>query len=100
MCKFSQPHKKHALRQPGKLAIIYLPCPKRRAKQGYWLTYQNTNDVFPYVHFPHIPDTFFGVGSFCWPCRPMRVPPALGQPSSLSFFSLPIWLRAAVFVFQ
>ena len=33
-CKFSQPHKKHALRRPGKLAIVYLPCPKTRAKQG------------------------------------------------------------------
>lgn len=51
MCKFSQPHKKHALRRSGKLAVVYLPCPKTRAKQGNWLTHQNTNNVFPYVHF-------------------------------------------------
>lgn len=51
MCKFSQPHRKRAVRRPGKLAVVYLPCPKTRAKQGFWLTHQNTNDVFPYVHF-------------------------------------------------
>lgn len=51
MCKFSQPHRKRAVRQPDKLAIVYLPCPKRRAKQGSWLTHQNTNNVFPCGHF-------------------------------------------------
>ncbi len=50
MFKFSQPHRKRAVRQPGKLAIVYLPCPKRRAKQGSWLTHQNTNNVFPCGH--------------------------------------------------